>query len=121
MKGNYVDGYVLPLPKKNRAAYKKIATEAGKIWMKHGALRYVECIGDDINMKYSTLKWAKMAKAKKGETVLFSFVIYKNRKHRDLVNARVMKEMEKKYDKDEPMPFDMKRIAVGGFEVLVDL
>lgn len=117
----YIDGYVLPLPKKNKAAYKKIATEAGKIWMKHGALRYVECIGDDLNLKWSTLKFMKMAKAKKGETVLFSFIIYKNRKHRDSVNSKVMKEMQEKYDEDMSVPFDMKRIGTGGFEALVDL
>lgn len=117
----YIDGYVLPLPKKNIKAYQKIANEAGRVWIKHGALKYVECAGDELNSEWSTLKYMKMAKAKKGETVVFSFIIYKNKKHRDAVNKKVMKEMEKKYDKNEPMPFDMKRMAFGGFEALVEL
>lgn len=117
----YIDGYVLPLPKKNIKAYQKMAKEAGAIWMKHGALKYVECVGDELNNTWSTLKYMKMAKAKKGETVVFSFVIYKNKKHRDSVNKQVMKEMEKQYDKDMAVPFDMKRMAVGGFEAIVDL
>ncbi|RJQ20229.1 DUF1428 domain-containing protein [Candidatus Woesearchaeota archaeon] len=117
----YIDGYVLPLPKKNIGKYKKTAQEAGKIWMKHGALQYVECIGNELDNKWSTLKYEKMAKAKKGETVVFSFITYTNKKHRDAVNKRVMKEMEKKYDKNQPMPFDMKRMAYGGFEAIVDL
>lgn len=119
----YIDGYVLPLPIKNIPAYKKIAADAGKIWMKHGALQYMECAGDDLAPEHSTLPFMKMAKAKDDETVIFSFVIYKSRAHRDSVNKKVMKEMEKTYKEgdEKNMPFDMKRIAVGGFTSLVDL
>ncbi|UPA22263.1 DUF1428 domain-containing protein [Candidatus Peribacteria bacterium] len=119
----YVDGYVFPLPTKNLAAYKKMAGEGGKMWMKHGALQYVECIGDDLTPEHSTMPFPKMAKAKDGETVVFSFIIYKSKAHRDRVNAKVMKEMESTYTEADAknMPFDMKRIAVGGFSVLVDL
>lgn len=119
----YVDGYVLPIPTKNLKAYKKMASDAGKIWMKHGALQYVESVGDDLNLEWSTLPFPKMAKAKEGETVIFSFVVYKNKAHRNKVNKLVMKDMEKTYKEgdEKKMPFDMKRVGVGGFTVLVDL
>lgn len=121
----YVDGFVLPIPKKKLAEYKKMAADAGKVWMKHGALQYVECVGEDLKSasKWGCLPFPKMAKAKPHEVVFFSFILYKSRAHRDSVNAKVMKDplMNPAKHKDKPMPFEMKRMAVGGFETIVDL
>jgi uncharacterized protein YbaA (DUF1428 family) len=120
----YVDGFVLVVPKNKVAAYRKMAQEGAKIWMKCGALEYKECIGDDMNPNMGAmpaLRFPKMAKAKKGETVWFSYITYKSRAHRDQVNKKVMAKMKlehKKY-KNIPMPFDMKRMAYGGFKVIV--
>lgn len=123
-KGNYVDGFVLVIPKKNVAKYKKMASEASKVWKKFGALEYKECMGEDLKPKTGappTLPFPKMVKAKPSETVWFSYVVYKNKKHRDMVNKQVMVYFTKKYsDKDmKDMPFDMKRMAYGGFSVIV--
>lgn len=121
----YVDGFVLPVPEEKLGEYKKMAMEGGKIWKKHGALEYYECVGDDLasemmGMKYT--KFPKMAKAKPGELIIFSFIVYKSKAHRDSVNAKVMKEfMQDPKNKDREMPFDMKRMAYGGFETLVAL
>ncbi len=119
----YVDGYVLAVPKRKIAEYRALARAAGKIWKKHGALQYMECVGDDFRAKWVTLKFPRMAKAKPGETVLFSFIVYKSRAHRDRVNAKVMKDplMNDPAWKDKPMPFDMKRMAYGGFKTIVEL
>lgn len=117
----YVDGFVIPIPKKNLAAYKKIAADGAKVWKKHGALEYFECVGDDLFPKMPGTKIAqftKLAKAKAGETVVFSFIVYKSKAHRNAVNKRVIKEMSA----NEPppmMPFDMKRMAFGGFKTIV--
>ncbi len=120
----YVDGFVIAIPTKNMKAYKKMAAEGGEAWMKHGALQYMECVADDMKtvVEMGGLPFPKMINAKKGETVLFSFIVYKNKKHRDAVNKKVMKQMEKDYDpkKDMKMPFKMERLAFGGFDVLVD-
>ncbi|RJR12996.1 DUF1428 domain-containing protein [Candidatus Parcubacteria bacterium] len=122
----YVDGFVFVVPKKNLAAYKKMATEGKRMWMKYGALDYKECMGDDLRVVpmggMKNRSFVEMAKAKKGETVWFSFIVYKSKKHRDQVNARVMKQMTKEAEKwkDMPMPFDHKRMAYGGFTVVVD-
>ena len=121
----YVDGFVIAVPEKNLPAYKKMALEGGKVWKKNGALEYFECVGDDLSpdmmgMKY--LKFPTAVKAKPGETVIFSFIVFKSRAHRDAVNAKVMKElMEDPEAKNKEMPFDMKRMAYGGFKTLVDL
>ncbi len=121
----YVDGYVLIVSAKKLDAYKKMAKDAGKVWMKHGALQYVESIGEDLTSaaEWGGLPFPTMTNAKKGEVIIFSYIVYKTKKHRDQVNAKVMKEMEEKYEnkKDAPMPFDMKRMAFGGFEMIVDL
>lgn len=123
----YVDGFVLVVPKNKVAAYKKMAAEGGKMWMKHGALSYKECIGNDMNPNkgtpMETPTFPKMAKARSGETVWFSFITYRSRKHRDQVNAKVMKEMTEKMKghENDKMPFDMKRMSYGGFEAIVDL
>jgi len=114
----YVDGYVLPIPKKNLKAYARMAEMGAKIWMKHGALDYKECVGEDLKTKWG-MPFSKMMKLKPGETVVFSYIVFKSRAHRDRVNAKVMKEMEKMGDVKE-MPFDMKRMVYGGFKVLVE-
>ena len=120
-KEKYVDGFVIPIPKNNTAKYKKMAREASKVWMRFGALDYKECMIDDTEPPFITFTFPKMAKVKPEETVWFSFIVYKSRKHRDDVNKKVMAYFEKKYDKDamKDMPFDMKRMAVGGFRVMV--
>jgi uncharacterized protein YbaA (DUF1428 family) len=114
----YVDGFVLTIPKKKVAEYKKMAQEASAVWMKFGALSYRECMIEDAKPKWVTFTFAKMAKAKPGETVWFSYIEYKNKKHRDQVNTKVMAHFDKKYSEEEQkksMPFDMKRMAYGGF------
>lgn len=118
-KTKYVDGFVLTVPKSKIQAYKKMAAEGQKMWLKNGALDYKECMADDMNPKWVTLTFPKMAKAKPSEVVFFSFITYKSRAHRDQVNAKVMKGMDKAKEKDMAMPFDMKRMAYGGFEVVV--
>jgi uncharacterized protein YbaA (DUF1428 family) len=122
----YVDGFVLVVPKKREAEYRKMAELGKRIWMKYGALDYKECVGDDLRTKsmggMKPVSFTKMAKAKPGETVWFSFIVYKSKKHRDEVNAKVMKDplMNDPTWKDKPMPFDMKRFAYGGFTVMID-
>jgi uncharacterized protein YbaA (DUF1428 family) len=116
----YVDGYVLPVPKKNLAAYRRMAQRAGKVWRKHGALQYVECVGDDLSPKFATIKFPRTVRAKPREAVIFSFVVFKSRAQRDRVNARVMKDPALAADMNKPMPFDVKRMAYGGFKVLVE-
>lgn len=121
---NYVDGFVLVVPKNKLGVYRKMARGGCKVWMKYGALDYKECVGDDLYPDMggmSALAFPKMVKAKKNETVWFSYVTYRSRTHRDQVNKKVMAEMYKnaKKSKDMPMPFDMKRMAYGGFKVVV--
>lgn len=118
-KTKYVDGFVLTVPKSKLQAYKKMAEEGKKMWLKNGALDYKECMGSDMKPKWVTLTFPKMAKAKPNEVVFFSFITYKSRAHRDQVNAKVMKGIDEKAKKDMAMPFDMKRMAYGGFEVVV--
>jgi len=120
-KGNYVDGFVIPIPKKNTAAYKKMASEGSKVWKKFGALDYKECMLDDATPQFVTLTFPKMAKVKPGEVVWFSFIVFKSRAHRDSVNKKVMGCFAKKYGADmgKSMPFDLKRFAFGGFKVMV--
>ena len=119
-KGTYVDGFVLTVPKKSAAEYRKMATEGSKIWKKFGALDYKECVIDDEQPKTVTFTFPKMAKAKKGEQVWFSYIVYKSRTHRDAVSKKVMAYFNQKYkDKQMSMPFDMKRMAYGGFKVIV--
>ncbi len=115
----YVDGYVLPVPKKNLKSYTRMARLGKKMWMKHGALDYKECVGDDLKTKWG-IPFPRMMKLKPGETVVFSFIVFKSRAHRDRVNAKVMKEMEG-MGEPKDMPFDFRRMVYGGFEVLVDV
>ena len=116
---SYVDGFVLVVPKRKLAIYKKMATRAATVWRDHGALDYRECVGDDLKVKMG-LPFPKLAKTKAGETVVFSYIVYKSRAHRDKVNAKVMKD-ERLFDgTPKEMPFDMKRMAYGGFKTLVE-
>jgi uncharacterized protein YbaA (DUF1428 family) len=117
----YVDGFLLPVPKRKVNAYLKMSRKAGKVWKEHGALEYRECVGDDLNVKNMT-GFPKVVKTKGGETVVFSWIVYKSRAHRDAVNKRVMKDkrMDTMMDPKD-MPFDVKRMAMGGFKVAVDL
>jgi uncharacterized protein YbaA (DUF1428 family) len=119
MRG-YIDGFVLAVPKKKIRAYKRLAQKAAKVWRKHGALDYVEAVGNDLGSKWAGIKFPRTVKAKPSETVVFSYIVYKNRKHRDLVNARVMKDPFMKDTPAERMPFDMKRMVYGGFKVIVE-
>ncbi len=117
----YVDGYVLPVPKKNLPAYRRMAQKGARAWRKHGALEYLECVGDDLNPKWAGIRFPRTVRLKRGETVVFSFIVFKSRAHRDRVNAKVMKElMSDPAFKDKPMPFDVKRMVYGGFKAMVD-
>jgi uncharacterized protein YbaA (DUF1428 family) len=114
----YVDGFVIPLPKKNVQAYRRIALKAGKIWREYGALEFRECVGDDLAVK-GMVPFSRRIKLKPGETVVFSWIVFKSRAHRDRVNAKVMKDPRLDMD-PKSMPFDVKRMLYGGFKVLVD-
>ncbi len=116
---SYVDGFVLPVPKKNLPAYRRIARKAGKVWREHGALEYRECVGDDVKVGKLT-SFPRSVKLKPGETVVFSWIVYKSRSHRDRVNAKVMKDPLMADMDPNSMPFDTKRMVYGGFKVLVD-
>lgn len=121
-KAKYVDGFVLSIPKKNTGKYKKLAREACGVWKKFGALDYKECVIDDTRPPGVSFIFPKMAKAKPGEAVWFSFITFKSRRHRDEVNKKVMAHFEKKYGKTMmQMPFDMKRFAYGGFKVEIGM
>jgi uncharacterized protein YbaA (DUF1428 family) len=116
----YVDGFVLPIPRKNLQAYRRMAQKAGKVWREHGALEYRECVGDDLDVK-GVKTFPRQIKPKPGETVVFSWIVYRSRAHRDQVNKKVMKDPRLASMMDEKsMPFDMKRMVYGGFKVLVE-
>ena len=117
----YVDGFVIPVPKRHVATYRRISQRAGKVWIEHGALEYRECVGDDLKVT-GVAAFPRAARAKAGETVFFSWIVYKSRAHRDRVNAKVMKDPRIATMMDSTaMPFDGKRMVYGGFKVLVDL
>jgi uncharacterized protein YbaA (DUF1428 family) len=116
----FVDGFVLPVPKKNLQAYRRMARKAGKIWREHGALEFRECVGDDLDIKMG-LPFPKLLKLKRGETVFFSWIVFKSRAHRDRVNAKVLKDPRiAKMCDGNAMPFDAKRMAYGGFKTVVE-
>ncbi|HLC84830.1 MAG TPA: DUF1428 family protein [Candidatus Nanoarchaeia archaeon] len=117
---HYIDGFVLCVPKNKVAAYRKMSELAGKVWMEHGALQYVEAIGNDFHGMPEALGFPKMARAKKGEAIMFSWIMYNNKAHRNAVNAKVIKDKRLDNYADKPMPFDMKRMAYGGFVTIVD-
>lgn len=121
----YVDGFVIPMKKENISKYKKMAQWGSKMWKKHGALDYYECIGDDLRVKKGMgMGFGKLARLKKGETVIFSFIVYKSRKHRDEVNKAVMKEMKMQMTQKDMEKMgeimDMKRFSTGGFQTIVE-
>jgi uncharacterized protein YbaA (DUF1428 family) len=117
----YVDGLVLPGPKKNLRAYRRMAEKSGKIWREHGALEFRECAGDDLKVKVG-MPFPRIVKVKPGETVVFSWIVFKSRGHRDRVNAKVMKDLRIAAMCDsKPMPFDWKRMVYGGFKVVVNV
>ncbi len=116
---NYVDGFVLPLPTKNIAEYRRIAQKASKIWREHGALEYRECLADDVDVK-GMVSFPRLAKAKPGETVVIAWIVFKSRAHRDRVNAKVMADPRlAEMMEEKNTPFDFKRMAYGGFTTLV--
>lgn len=126
MKGSYVDGFVFPVAKNKVAAYKKMAEWGKKTWMKHGALAYYECMGDDLKIKpdpsgMSARSFVETANAKSSDTVWFSFIVFKDKKHRDAVNKKVMNQMNKEAEKwkDMVMPMDPKKMSYGGFKAIV--
>jgi alkaline phosphatase len=117
----YVDGYVLSIPKKNRAMYRKMAREGAAMWMKYGALEYRECRADDVKGQMGMLPFPKMARTKPDEEVWFSFIVYRSKQDRTRINKQVMKAWEEKYaGKEMPMLFDLKRMAMGSFVVEVE-
>jgi alkaline phosphatase len=112
----YVDGFLIAVPRKKMQSYVKMAREGKKLWMKLGALDYKECVADDLKAHWGTTAFAKVMKLKPGETLVFSYIVYKSRAHRDRVNAKVMKQMPAQ---PTDMPFAMKRMSYGGFKVIV--
>ena len=117
----YVDGFIIPVPKEKLAAYRSLARKAGKVWREHGALDYHECIADDVSVGKST-SFPRSVKLKPDETVVFSYIVYKSRRDRDRINAKVMKDprLAKMMD-PKAMPFDGKRMVFGGFKMVVNL
>ena len=115
----YVDGFVVPVPKKKVQAYRRLAQKAGKIWREHGALDFKECIADDVKVGKLT-SFPRSVKLKPSETVVFSWITYKSRAHRDRVNAKVMKDKRIAGMDPKDMPFDGKRMIYGGFKMIVE-
>lgn len=116
----YVDGFLLPVPKRKLDAYRRMARKAGKVWKAHGALDFKECVADDVKRGRWT-SFPRAVKLKPGETVFFSYIVYKSRRDRDRVNAKVMKDERIAGMHIKDMPFDAKRMIYGGFRVVVDL
>ena len=116
----YVDGFVLAVPRRSLTAYRRMSQKAGRVWREHGAIDYKECVGEDLQVKCG-VPFPKLARARRGETVVFSWIVFKSRAHRDRVNAKVMKDPRLASMMDpKAMPFDIKRMSYGGFKVLVD-
>jgi uncharacterized protein YbaA (DUF1428 family) len=115
--GLYVDGFLLPIPKRNLGAYRRMAQVGARVWKKHGALQYFECVGDDLKSKWGK-SFLRLAGAKPGETVVLAWILFKSKAHRDKVNAKVMKDpaMGKV---PKVIPFDVKKMGYGGFKVIV--
>ncbi len=116
----YVDGFVLPVPKKNLAAYKRLARLAGKVWREHGALQYIECVADDVKPgKYTS--FPQSVKLKNDEVVIFAWIVYESRRHRDQVNKKVMQDPRLQGMDPKNAPFDGKRLIFGGFKIAVEM
>lgn len=121
----YVDGFVLAVPKKNLAAYRRMARLGAKLWKEHGALEFRECVADDLAMHLpgggsAPSLFVDMVKPKRGETVLFSYIVFRSRAHRDRVNRKVMSDPRLAGMDASKMPFDLKRMAYGGFKAIVE-
>ena len=116
----YVDGYVMPVPRRKLATYRRLARLAGKVWREYGALEYRECAGDDLGIKSGT-NFRTLTRMKPGETVIFAWVVYKSKRHRDEVNRNVLADPRMQRVMGESAAFDMKRMAYGGFKMIVDL
>ncbi len=118
----YVDGFVVPVPKKNVAAYRALARKAGKVWMEHGALAYYECLADDMKPGVG-LPFPKLSKLKPSETVCFSWILYKSKAHRTSVNKKIMADprMQAMCPPEGTLPFDLEKMAYGGFKPIVGL
>lgn len=116
----YVDGFLIPLKKDKVDEYKKLARKAAKIWIEHGALEYRECVGDDLNIEGMVFNFPEAAQAKRDETVIFAWVVYKSKAHRDRVNKKIMADPRMDAIKPDMVPFDYKRMAYGGFKMLVE-
>ena len=117
----YVDGFVVPVPKRNLTAYRRMARKAGKVWRDLGALEYVECVADDVKPGKHT-SFPQSVKLKPGETVIFAWIVYKSRRQRDRINAKVMKDPRLAHMMDpKAMPFDGRRMFWGGFKTIVKL
>ncbi|GEM_PF-48512 len=115
----YVDGYVLPVPRKSLREYRRLAVKAAAVWQEHGALAYTECVGEDLKPPFG-VPFPRMMKARPGETIVFSYIVFRSRAHRDRVNAKVMKDPRLAGMNDpKNLPFDCKRMVWGGFSVLV--
>lgn len=118
---SYVDGFVVPVPKHNLDAYRRMARKAGKVWREHGAVEYIECVADDVKPGKTT-SFPQSVKLKADEIVVFSYIVYKSRRHRDSVNKKVMSDPRLTSMMDpKALPFDGKRMFFGGFKVIVDL
>ncbi len=118
---HYVDGFVLPVPRRNLDAYRRMARKAGKIWREHGALEYRECVAQDVQMGEVT-SFPRSVELKRGETVVFAWIVFKSRAHRDRVNAKVMKDPRLADTMDpKATPFDAQRMIYGGFDIIVDV
>ena len=118
---HYIDGFVIPVPRKKIPAYRRLALKAGKIWREHGALDYKECVGEDLNIKWA-LPFPRGIKTRPGETVVFSFIVYKSRAHRDSVNKKVMADPRiNEMGEPKNMPFDCNRMLYGGFKTIVEM
>jgi uncharacterized protein YbaA (DUF1428 family) len=118
----YVDGFVVPVPRRNLESYRRISQKAGRIWREHGAVEYRECAGDDLVVKMG-MSFPRVMKLKRGETVMFAWILFKSRAQRDRVNAKVMKDprLAKMMTDPKSMPFEVKRMVYGGFKVVVDV
>ena len=117
----YIDGFVIPIKKKDIAAYKKMAMWGARMWKKYGALEYFECIGDDLGVQAGMgMGFKKLTKLKSDETVIFSFIVYKSKAHRDQINKKVMSDPSMKDFDPSTMPVDMKRFVTGGFKPIVE-
>jgi uncharacterized protein YbaA (DUF1428 family) len=122
----YVDGFLIVVPKDKLDAYRQMAEEGRDVWMRHGALDYKECVGDDLNAEMpgmETLPFPRLTNLADNEALIFSYIVYRSRQHRDEVNAKVMADpaMSPEKMQEKPMPFDMKRFSYGGFNVIVDV